>query len=154
MTGNSLPGVTVERIVEWPDTDAAGHYHHSTVVRWVEAAEAELHEQLGLSNLFGVIPRVRYEVDYRARLWFRDRVTITLRLAAVGRTSIRYSFTVRRGDEVAASGAMSAVHIDAGEGRAVPWPDEVRALLGVAGSAHPREGAPGPSPQDQYMPHI
>ncbi|MGQ4596383.1 thioesterase family protein [Nocardia sp. R6R-6] len=132
MTAESGPAVTITRIVEWPDTDAAGHYHHSTVVRWVEAAEAELHEQLGLPDLFGVIPRVRYEVDYHARLWFRDRITIRLELAALGRSSIRYVFTVQRGDEVAVSGAMSAVHIDPAEGRAVPWPEHVRALVKTA----------------------
>ncbi|MGY4098797.1 acyl-CoA thioesterase [Nocardia sp. R16R-3T] len=128
------PTVTIERIVEWPDTDAAGHYHHSTVIRWVEAAEAALHEQLGLPNVFGVIPRVRYEVDYRARLWFRDRVTITIQIEALGRTSIRYAFTVRRGNEIAASGVMSAVYIDPVEGRPTPWPDNIRALCEIADS--------------------
>lgn len=127
------PQVTIERIVEWPDTDAAGHYHHSTVVRWVEAAEAELHERLGLLPLFGVVPRARYEVDYRARLWFRDRVTVTLWVAEVGRASVRYAFAVRRADEVAASGAMTAVHIDPAAGRPLPWPDYVRELIGATG---------------------
>jgi acyl-CoA thioester hydrolase len=126
--------VTIERLVEWPDTDAAGHYHHSTLVRWVEAAEADLLDQLGMVDLFGVIPRVRYEVDYTARLWFRDRVAVQLWVADVGRASVRYEFVVRRGEEVAAAGAMTAVRIDPAEGRAAAWSDEVRAALaGVAG---------------------
>jgi acyl-CoA thioester hydrolase len=123
------PQVTLERLVEWPDTDAAGHYHHSTVVRWVEAAEAELFEQLGVAHLFGVIPRVRYEVDYKARLWFRDRVAVQLWVAEVGRASVRYEFDVRRGDEIAAAGAMTAVHIDPASGRPSAWPDDVRLVL-------------------------
>ncbi len=41
--------VVIERRVEWPDTDAAGHQHHSVVMRWVEEAEAALLEPLGLS---------------------------------------------------------------------------------------------------------
>ncbi|HJT93100.1 MAG TPA: thioesterase family protein [Mycobacterium sp.] len=126
------PQVTIERIVEWPDTDAAGHYHHSTVVRWVEAAEADLNERLGVLTLFGVVPRARYEVDYRARLWFRDRVTVTLWVAEVGRSSLRYAFAVRRGDDVAASGAMTVVHIDPAAGRPLPWPDDVRSLMEAA----------------------
>src|SRR5690606_35087854 len=44
-------GVTIGRTVEWQDTDAAGHYHHSAVIRWVEAAETALHERLGLTEL-------------------------------------------------------------------------------------------------------
>ncbi|SCL36492.1 acyl-CoA thioester hydrolase [Micromonospora rhizosphaerae] len=121
--------VIVQRRVEWPDTDAAGHYHHSTVIRWIESAESVLHERLGLLDLFGVVPRVRYEVDYLARLWFRDRVDIEIRVAAVGRTSVTYSFEVRRGGEVAARGSMVAVSSDPQVGGTMPWLDEVRKAL-------------------------
>ena len=124
------PSVTVERMVEWPDTDAAGHYHHSSVIRWVEAAEAALHSQLGLDDLFGTVPRVRYEVDYLARLWFRDLVQITLEVADVGRTSLTYAFTVRRDGEVAARGRMVCVNADPKGAGATAWGDDVRARLG------------------------
>lgn len=122
-------GVRIHRAVEWPDTDAAGHYHHSTVIRWVEAAESALHERLGLPELFGVVPRVRHEVDYLARLWFRDEVTVELRVAELGATSIRYEFEVSRGDTLAARGAMVAVQLDPELGESLPWSDETRRLL-------------------------
>jgi len=136
MTGGPA-SVVVQRWVEWPDTDAAGHYHHSAVVRWVEAAEATLHERLDLLELFGVVPRVRYEVDYLSRLWFRDMVDIELRVAEVGRTSLRYEFEVRRGDEVAARGAMVAVHSDPGGAGTTAWADDVRKKLLEAGPQRP-----------------
>lgn len=136
--------VTIERMVEWPDTDAAGHYHHSAVIRWIEAAEAELHEQVGLPELFGTVPRVRYEVDYLARLWFRDRISVRLWVGHVGTTSLRYEFEVRRqsgtgsrsgtasqeGAEVhvAARGAMVCVHSEPGAGP-TPWPEQVTRRL-------------------------
>ena len=123
------PRVSITRRVEWPDTDAAGHYHHSTVLRWVEAAEAELYDSHGVVDLFGVVPRVRIEVNHRARLWFRDEVEISLSVARLGRTSITHEFAVRRGDELAADGVLVAVHVDPDAGRAVPWPDRVRARL-------------------------
>jgi acyl-CoA thioester hydrolase len=123
------PSVTVERMVEWPDTDAAGHYHHSSVIRWVEAAEAALHSQLGLDELFGSVPRVRYEVDYLTRLWFRDLVQVTLEVAEVGRTSLTYAFAVRRDGEVAARGRMVCVNADPKGTGATAWPDDVRARL-------------------------
>jgi acyl-CoA thioesterase FadM len=133
------PSVTVERMVEWPDTDAAGHYHHSSVIRWVEAAEAALHSRLGLDELFGSVPRVRYEVDYLARLWFRDLVQVTLEVADVGRTSLTYAFTVRRDGEVAARGRMVCVNADPKGTGATAWPDDVRTrLLGGGGSAGQR----------------
>jgi acyl-CoA thioesterase FadM len=123
------PSVTIERMVEWPDTDAAGHYHHSTVIRWVEAAEAALHSQLGLDGLFGSVPRVRYEVDYLARLWFRDVVQISLEIADVGRTSLAYEFTVRRDGEAAARGRMVCVNVGPKGAGATVWPDDVRTRL-------------------------
>jgi acyl-CoA thioester hydrolase len=122
--------VTVERMVEWPDTDAAGHYHHSSVIRWVEAAEAALHTELGLDELFGTVPRVHYEVDYLARLWFRDLVQITLEVESVGRTSLTYAFVVRRDGEVAARGRMVCVHADPKGDGATAWDGDVRARLG------------------------
>ena len=132
-----LPGIVIERCVEWPDTDAAGHYHHSTVVRWVEAAEAALLRRLGLHHLFGSTPRVHFEADYRARLWFGDLVHIELRVARVGTTSLHYAFIVRKGEEVAATGRMVIAHAAARASGPTPWPDEVRDLLTTAGTQNP-----------------
>lgn len=141
----SLPSVTVERRVEWPDTDAAGHYHHSTVVRWVEAAEAVLLRRLGLGHLFGSIPRVHFEADYRERLWFGQAVRTELRITKVGISSLHYDFTVRGesedgaadGDGVAATGRMTIVHSAARAKGSEPWPDDVRRLLSTAGAQAP-----------------
>lgn len=144
----------VVRSVDWTDTDAAGHYHHSSVIRWVEAAENDLHERLGLLDLFGSVPRVRYEVDYLDRLWFRDEVTTELWVEKVGSTSLTYAFEVTGPRGPAARGRMVCVNIggrsgdvpsragvggdepragedEGGESRspASPWPDEVRAAL-------------------------
>lgn len=144
-----LPSVVVERRVEWPDTDAAGHYHHSTVVRWVEAAEAVLLRRLGLSHLFGSTPRVHFEADYRARLWFGEAVRTELRITKVGTSSLHYAFTVH-GEEgtEAATGRMVIAHSAARATGTTPWPAEVREVLTKAGPQAPelienvRGGAP------------
>lgn len=133
-----LPSVTVERRVEWPDTDAAGHYHHSTVVRWVEAAEAVLLRRLGLSHLFGSTPRVHFEADYRARLWFGEAVRTELRVTKVGASSLHYAFTVlgEEGTE-AATGRMVIAHSAARATGTTPWPADVREVLTKAGPQAP-----------------
>jgi acyl-CoA thioesterase FadM len=128
-TAGTRPIVTITRRVEWPDTDAAGHHHHSAVQRWVEAAEAELLRQHGQDGLFGRTPRVRYEVDYTARLWFGEAVEIELAIARVGEKSMRYEFTVRGESGVAATGSMVVAYAAADAPHAVPWPDDVRAAL-------------------------
>lgn len=127
--------VAVTRTVDWVDTDAAGHYHHSAVIRWVEAAENALHEELGLLELFGTAPRVRYEVDYLDRLWFREQVVTSLWVEKVGSSSLTYAFEVQGPRGPAARGRMVCVNVgptgEAGEpGVAGPWPPEVRERLG------------------------
>lgn len=49
--GPAPASVVVRREVEWRDTDAAGHYHHSAVIHWVEAAEAALQQRLGIRSV-------------------------------------------------------------------------------------------------------
>lgn len=126
MTG---AGIVVRQRVEWRDTDAAGHYHHSAVLHWAEVAEARLQESLGLGDLFGSVPRVRYEADYLARLWFRDIVDVDLRVADVGRTSVTYTFEIRRDDETVARGRMVTAHTDPATGSPTPWTDDERRLF-------------------------
>ncbi len=140
-------GVVVERRVEWTDTDAAGHYHHSTVVRWVEAAEAVLLHRLGLSHLFGSTPRVHFEADYRARLWFGETVSTELTVTKVGTASLHYAFTVRgaQGGE-AATGRMVIAHSAAHATGSTPWPADVRDLLGTAGPQQPELLTTAPAP--------
>ncbi|WP_131106176.1 acyl-CoA thioesterase [Ornithinimicrobium sufpigmenti] len=128
--------VSVTRTVDWVDTDAAGHYHHSAVIRWVEAAENALHEELGLLDLFGTAPRVRYEVDYLDRLWFREQVDTTLWVEKVGTSSLTYAFEVAGPRGPAARGRMVCVNVGPGESA------DAVALADAAGSA----GGAGPWP--------
>ncbi|MFJ9371002.1 acyl-CoA thioesterase [Nocardia sp. NPDC101769] len=140
-----MTGIVIERIVDWQDTDAAGHYHYSTVIRWVEAAEAALLDRFRMRWLFGRIPRVRYEVDYLDRLWFGDVVSIDLSVGELGRLSLRYDFVVTRisaageapGAEpptVAVRGALTAVHAPDPTGGAQPWPAAIAAVLRGGGA--------------------
>jgi YbgC/YbaW family acyl-CoA thioester hydrolase len=128
-----LPSVVVHRRVEWHDTDAAGHHHHGAVLRWVEAAESELLRRRGVADLFGRIPRVHYEVDYRARLLFGQPIQVELAVAAVGEKSVRYEFVVRGDDVVAATGNMVITMAAPDSPRAVPWSPEVRVALSTGG---------------------
>ncbi|MGC0417624.1 acyl-CoA thioesterase [Embleya sp. AB8] len=133
----SLPSVVVERRVEWQDTDAAGHYHYSAVQRWVEAAEAVLLRRLGVAELFGRIPRVHFEADYRERLWFGEAAHTTLRIERVGSSSLHYTFEVRGEHGPAATGRLSVVHCPPQAKGALPWPDETRAALSRGGPQRP-----------------
>ncbi|WP_232241213.1 thioesterase family protein [Kutzneria sp. 744] len=124
------PEVTIERVVEWYDTDAAGHQHHSVILRWAEAAEAELLRQHGVAWLFGRTPRVRHEVNYRSRLWFGELCKARFWVESLGRTSLTFAFEVHGSHGLAATGSVVVVHAEPDEGKATPWPEEVVAALG------------------------
>lgn len=135
--GPQPASVTVERRVEWSDTDAAGHYHFSAVQRWAEAAEATLLRRLGLDGLFGRIPRVHFEADYRERLWFGDLVRVELRVERIGGSSLHYAFEVHGPNGPAAGGRMSVVHAAPQAKGTEPWPEPVRRALSGAGRQEP-----------------
>jgi acyl-CoA thioester hydrolase len=100
------------------------------ILRWLEAAEAELLRGHGLDRLFGRIPRVRHEVDYHARLTFGQPVRVTIRVARLGRTSLRYEFDMVAADEtIVADGVLIVVYVPTLESSATPWPPEVVAAL-------------------------
>ncbi|MGY5061043.1 acyl-CoA thioesterase, partial [Streptomyces sp. 900105755] len=103
--------------VEWSDTDASGHYHNTAVARFVEAAEAALVRERGVVGYFGVAPRVRYEVDFTAPLWFQQEVTTVLTVERVGTSSMTFGFEVW-GEEIdggarglAGGGRDNVVHL-------------------------------------------
>ncbi|MGA8978908.1 MAG: acyl-CoA thioesterase [Pedococcus sp.] len=140
--GAALASASVRSRIEWIDTDAAGIYHNSTVIRLVEAAEASLTRERGLDGYFPVAPRVRYESDFEAPLFFGQEVTTTVAVTELGTSSMTFTFEVW-GEEHdgaprvrAARGRYVTVHLDrSGPGRptSAPWPtDWVRRLTGVS----------------------
>ena len=117
------------------DTDAAGIWHHSTVIRWAEDAEAELHRNLGIVNrTFGATPRVNIEFNFGAPLRFDDEVDVTLSVSDVGETSITYDVLVDRDSSTLATGRMVAVLIDPSTGTKKSWPDDMRRAFNSPGA--------------------
>jgi len=123
--------ITTQVRIGWTDTDAAGHHHHASVVRLVEAAEADLYRRIGDPQLMTIVPRVEYHAEFLTRLYYQDLVEVMLRVAAIGRTSLEYAFEVRRVDDgaVASRGGFTVVHIDEATGKSEPWPDHLRKAL-------------------------
>ena len=126
--------VVLRRRIEWMDTDAAGIYHWSTVLRFAESAEAALHTALGFAHrTFGVTLRLHISCDFKEPVRFNDVVEVELRVTDVGRTSATQVVTLRHDGRVAAIAKVVICHIDRANGRPTPWPDDIRALLTSAG---------------------
>ncbi|MEI7454354.1 MAG: acyl-CoA thioesterase [Actinobacteria bacterium] len=124
---NSNAGASVEiiRFLEWDETDAAGHHHYASVFRWVEELEAKLYRDLGLPvTLFGQIPRVKVQMEYRRRIFFGEVVRTQLNVIRVGNSSMELDFKAFVGDEIAAEGNYIIVHSPDKETGSKPWPAE------------------------------
>lgn len=135
MAQDSGSSTSLDRTVEWVDTDAAGHQHNSAILRWMEAAEAQLMRELGLIDYFGLSPRVQQVVNFRDRLWFGQRITATVWVERVGNASLVLGFEItghpcdRSSGGLAADGTVTTVHVPLGEAGSAPWPAAMRARL-------------------------
>jgi Predicted thioesterase len=69
--------------------------------------------------------------DHETREFLRS--VITVRVVALGRTSVRYEFVLRRGGEDCARGQVVAAPLSGAAGNPVPWPNPYRDLLTTAG---------------------
>lgn len=125
-----------QRRVQFHETDLAGIVHFSWYFKYMEEAEHALWRHAGLSISppspeFG-FPRVNATCDFKAPLRFEDEFEVDVRVNAIGRRSITYAFTLRRGAQVMATGSMTSACVtrDAdGRVQSIEVPDSVRARL-------------------------
>ena len=123
------PSVTVERRIEFVDTDATGRYHYATAMRLFEVGEVELLDSLGLlEEIYESMPRARVEFNYHRVLRFRDRVESTVSIESLGRTSVTFGFELRSGGELCVEGRLVAVYVDE-NGDPRPWSEDQRGRL-------------------------
>ena len=137
--------IRIRHRVEWLDTDAAGIYHWSTVIRFAETAEAALHNALGITELtFGSTPRLAVSFQFTRPLRFNDEVTVDFAVEHVGRSSVRYGIVVSDDQgRLAATGAITTCLVDASMSASRPWPEPVRAALTGAGAQPVGPVSPG-----------
>lgn len=129
LTASLNPCASVTRNVEWVDTDASGHYHNSSIMRWVESAEAQLFlRDFKLPDYFPRVPRIHQETHFKNKLWFGQAITATVGVSKLGRTSMTYNFEVQghaywvHPSGLAAFGTVTVAHVPPGAVNAQPWP--------------------------------
>ncbi|MFN2588389.1 MAG: acyl-CoA thioesterase [Actinomycetota bacterium] len=129
--------ITIQRRIEWSDTDASGHWHNTAAFRMVEWAETALLERLGiLDGVYGHLPRVHVEADFHRLLQFRDLVDATITVRDVGTSSLTYDFTIDRSGARCVTMTVVTALLDP-DGRARTWSEEHRRLLLEAGPLPP-----------------
>ncbi|NOY57042.1 MAG: acyl-CoA thioesterase [Actinobacteria bacterium] len=121
---------TIRRRLEWIDTDAAGIWHYSTVIRYAEAAESALHRELGIVEFtFGALPRVHVEFDFVRPVLFDEVVCVTLTVDEVGDSSLTYHIELSVDGQQVTTGKVVVALIDRQTGQATAWPEDIRAKL-------------------------
>ena len=129
---------TMHERVRWSDVDVSRVIRWDTYTRFVELAETELFRAAGYpyaklwESLDIWLPRVQFHLDMRSPPVLDEQLEIEMRVATIGRSSIRLEFTVRRASgETAAEGHLVVVAISRAEGKPVAVPEPLREALGA-----------------------
>ena len=123
-----------EITTRWSDNDAYRHVNNVVYYGFFDTAVNRLLIEAGALDLedspaVGLV--VETQCRYAAPVSFPDRVTVGLRVASLGRSSLRYELAVFRNEEPQASaeGHFVHVYVDRASNRPVPVPEAVRAVV-------------------------
>ena len=132
----------------WMDNDAYGHVNNVVYYSFFDTAVNRWLVERGVLDI-ATSPAIGLVVETGCRYFrpiaFPDRVTAALRVAHVGRSSVRYEIGLFRGDEpeAAAAGHFVHVYVDRATRRSMPIPDEVRRALAALRVERAGAGATG-----------
>ncbi len=118
----------------WADNDSYGHVNNVAYYTWFDTVVNRFLIEAGTldlatSSTVGLV--VENGCRYHASVSYPEEVTIGLRVARLGTSSVRYELAVfRAGEEAAAAEAYFVhVYVDRATQRPVPIPDDARAAL-------------------------
>ena len=118
----------------WGDNDVYGHVNNVVYYAFFDTAVNGILVEAGAldiarSPVIGLV--VETGCRYFAPVAFPDRITAGVRVAHLGRSSVRYEIAIFREDEAeeAAQGHFVHVYVDRETRRPVPLPERLRAVL-------------------------
>lgn len=127
----------------WADNDVYGHVNNVVYYAFFDTAVNGLLVEAGVldiarSPVIGLV--VETGCRYHAPIAFPDVVTAGVRVARIGRSSVRYEIGLFRGDadEAGAEGFFVHVYVDRATRRPVALPEPLRTVLqGWTSAAEP-----------------
>ncbi len=115
----------------WNDNDQLGHVNNAVYYMYFDTAQTNFYIQKGLLDMRRTSPYVVAESGCRhiSEVSYPDLLTVGLRVAHLGRTSLRIEMALFRDDSDVASAESHFVHVfvDPRTRRPVPIPPEARA---------------------------
>jgi acyl-CoA thioester hydrolase len=121
--------------VYYQHTDAGGMVFHANYLSFMECARTELLHALGfdlgeLARRDGVLFVVHSaQIAYHKPALLHDALSVTARVARLGRARIEFHQAVVRGDEVLASADLTLVCVAAGSHKPIGVPEPIRQKL-------------------------
>ncbi len=120
--------------VRYAETDMMGVVHHATYPVWFEVGRTDLMRNLGLPYT-EIEARGYYlmlsglNVEYRRAARYDDDLTVTTRISALRSRTVTFTYEVRRGEELVATGETRHIATDKAY-RPARMPQDVLAALG------------------------
>lgn len=111
-------GFETTRAIEFSETDMAGIVHFSNFFRWMETAELQFLNSIGVpvvkqdGEIFYGWPRQKASFDFKIPVRFGDVIRLKLIVKEIRIRSVRYGVTIRidkPGAPLAARGEMTTV---------------------------------------------
>lgn len=118
----------------WMDNDVYGHVNNVVYYSWFDTVVNQFLIDNGAldikhSSIIGLV--IETQCNYFAPVAFPERVTAGMRVARIGKSSVRYEIGIFRNNEEQASaqGHFIHVYVDRESRRPSTIPDEVRSFL-------------------------
>lgn len=117
--------------VRWAEIDGQNVVFNGHYLTYFDVAATEYWRALGYS--YGSFLErgvdtfaVKATLEYQSPAHFDDELTIGVRVARIGRTSMAVAFEIRRGDDALVKGELVYVFVDPTARRPVPIPEEIQ----------------------------
>lgn len=101
--------MTYQHKIQYYETDKQGITHHSNYIRIMEETRVELMERLGFGyermEAAGVFsPVMAVTCEYKRPTTFADVVSVTLKVAELGKLKVKFDYEMRLGDTLVCHG--------------------------------------------------
>ena len=128
----TAPAATLVDIeVRYAETDQMGVVHHSQYLVWFEVARTRRCQEAGIhyADVEGMgyyLVVTRAELSFRRGARYGETVEVACRTVHLGSRGMRFTYEVRRGEEVLATGATEHIWVAKATGRPCRMPEAVR----------------------------